>query len=34
LLVKQHNREGIRQPAKGEPVFIGWSPTNSVVLKP
>jgi len=34
LIVKQHNREGIRQRSHGEKVWMGWSPVNSVVLKP
>jgi spermidine/putrescine ABC transporter ATP-binding subunit len=34
LIVKQHNREGIRQPTQGERVTLGWNPTNSVGLKP
>lgn len=34
LIVKQHNREGIHQPIRGEQVTIGWNPTNSVGLKP
>jgi len=34
LIVKQHNREGIHQPAQGEQVIIGWNPTNSVGLRP
>jgi ABC-type Fe3+/spermidine/putrescine transport system ATPase subunit len=34
LIIKQHNREGIRQPCKGEEVVMGWSPANSALLKP
>jgi spermidine/putrescine ABC transporter ATP-binding subunit len=34
LIVKQHNREGLRPPAHGERVTIGWNPMSSVVLKP
>lgn len=34
LIVKQHNREDMRQPARGEQVVIGWNPANSVGLKP
>jgi ABC-type Fe3+/spermidine/putrescine transport system ATPase subunit len=34
LIVKQHNREGIRERSRGEKVWMGWSPLNSVVLKP
>ena len=34
LIVKEHNREGIRQRKKGQRVFLAWSPANSAVLKP
>ncbi|MBW2059791.1 MAG: ABC transporter ATP-binding protein [Deltaproteobacteria bacterium] len=34
LILKQHNREGIRRPDRGEKVTIGWNPINSVALKP
>lgn len=34
LVVKQHNRIGMRQPAKEEYVVIGWDPANCVGLKP
>ena len=34
LVVKQHNREGMRQPQKEEYVVIGWNPANCVALKP
>ncbi len=34
LVVKQHNRHGVRLPARGDQVVIGWSPENCVALKP
>jgi spermidine/putrescine ABC transporter ATP-binding subunit len=34
LIVKEHNREGIRLRQKGQRVSLAWSPANSAVLKP
>jgi ABC-type Fe3+/spermidine/putrescine transport system ATPase subunit len=34
LVVKQHNREGVQLPGKGDQVVIGWDPANCVGLKP
>ena len=33
LVVKQHNRKGMRQPKKKDSVVIGWDPANCVGLK-
>jgi ABC-type Fe3+/spermidine/putrescine transport system ATPase subunit len=33
LVVKQHNRKGMRQPEKEDSVVIGWDPANCVGLK-
>ena len=34
VVVKQHNRQGIRQPAVGDMVAIAWHRENCVVLTP
>jgi spermidine/putrescine ABC transporter ATP-binding subunit len=34
LVIKQHNRHGVRLPAKGDQVVIGWSPESCVGLRP
>ena len=34
VVVKQHNRQGIRQPAVGDAVVIAWHRENCVVLPP
>ena len=34
LVLKQHNRKGIRAPDVGDMVTLGWRPDNSVGLRP